>query len=100
MDRSGRHLPPLGCPRRFATQGSISSLGFHASGANAGALATPFSAIGLPGAYIVYNPISAPSATSNAASAIGSTTATVNGTVGDGGQNASGDTNHSKYYFQ
>lgn len=53
-----------------------------------------------PGAYISYNPISNPSATTNAASSVGSTTATLNGTVGDGGQNGSGDPNHSKYQFQ
>lgn len=53
-----------------------------------------------PGAYISYNPISNPSTTTNAASGIGPTTATLNGTVGDGGQNGSGDPNHSKYYFQ
>src|SRR5258708_10775028 len=53
-----------------------------------------------PGAYINYNPISNPSATTTAASGIGSTTATLNGTVGDGGQNGPGVPNHSKYYFQ
>lgn len=53
-----------------------------------------------PGAYISYNPISAPSATTSAASSVGSTTATVNGTVGDGGQNGSGDPNSSQYFFQ
>ena len=52
------------------------------------------------GAYISYNPISAPSATTNAASGIGSTAATLNGTAGDGGQNGSGDPNSSHYYFQ
>jgi hypothetical protein len=56
--------------------------------------------IGQPGAYINYNPISNPSATTNAATSVGSTTATLNGTVGDGGQNGSGDPNSSDYYFQ
>lgn len=63
----------------------------------------PFSscgAIGIPGAYITYNAISLPSSTTSAASAVGSTTATLNGTAGDGGQNGSGDPNNSSYLFR
>lgn len=56
--------------------------------------------VGAIGAYITYNAITAPSATTNAATSVGSTTATLNGTVGDGGQNGSGDPNSSHYYFQ
>jgi hypothetical protein len=78
-----------------ATGGS----GNWGSGGNPGNFSN-CAAIPQPGAYIVYNPISNPSSTTNAASGVGSTTATANGTVGDGGQNGSGDPNHSKYYFQ
>lgn len=57
-------------------------------------------AVGGVGAYINYNPISSPSATTGSATSVGSTTATLNGTVDDGGQNGSGDPNSSHYYFQ
>lgn len=76
-----------------------SSGGVWGFGGNPGAFSS-CGGVGAIGAYIVYNPISNPSATSNAASGVGSTTATLNGTVGDGGQNGSGDPNHSAYHFQ
>lgn len=73
--------------------------GDTASGSNPGALGS-LNASGQPGAYIVYTPVSGPSAVTDAASSVASTTATLNGTVGDGGQNAAGDPNNSEYQFQ
>lgn len=70
-----------------------------ASGGNPGDLGA-LSASGQPGAYIIYSPISPPSATTNAATNVAATTATLNGTVGDGGQHGSGDPNSSHYEFQ